>query len=259
MTAIDASSGNTGLAYAGILQPLGINLRLIVSGSVPPGKLAPLRFFGEGVEIVMHSSGKGGESTVERARREAREFGYVALDQYASKANPEAHELLTAPALWDLVGFSLGAIVIPLGTCGTALGFSRYLRTQLSNNIKIIGVATDPLQRVPQIPGMRTLPEIERDVLLPWKGAVDEVRLALREAAVRRTRELRYICPLGVGLSTGAAYDQALSYVVKHVLYLTGKTVIVLSPDSMSPYLEIMNAEQDDATIGQALTDRPAF
>jgi cysteine synthase len=254
-TCIDATSGGTGLGYAGILQPLGIKLKLVVQGSLPIGKLNKLRVYGEGVEVISHY---GPESTVARARREAEESGYVLLDQYASPHNPQAHERYTAPALWEQTGGDVAVIVAALGTCGTAMGFSRYFKGQ-GSDVKIIGVACDPNQRVPQIPGMRTLPEIARDVLLPWKEEVDEVRLALRPNAIWGARRLAYAEPSWPGLSTGAAYEQALEYVRENLSLLRGKRVVVMSPDSVEPYLDIMSAEQDDAQIAQALADRPVW
>ena len=256
-TAIDATSGNTGIGYAGVLQPLGIYLKLVVQGTLPSGKLNKLRVYGQGVELIQHF---GPESTVERARREAAEFGYVLLDQYASPANPEAHERFTAPALWELTGGNVAAVVIPLGTCGTAVGFSRYFRKRNHNRrIKIIGVACNPNQRVPQIPGMRTPAEIDRDVRIPWKGEINEVRLANRDAAIRGSRRLAYAEPSWPGLSTGAAYNQALSYIAENLEQLRGECVIIISPDSIEPYIDIMNAEQDDADVGRALSSRPVF
>jgi cysteine synthase len=257
-TAIDATSGNTGRAYAGILQTLGIKLRLIVQGSLPAGKLGQLRVYGEGVEIIPHY---GPESTVERARREAAECGYVLLDQYGSEANPEAHELYTAPELCSVATGHVAAIVCALGTCGTSIGLSRFSRLR-GRGIKIIGVAVDPDNsdgKVPQIPGMRTITEIERDVRLPWRDALDEIRFATRRAAIRASRRLAYAEPSWPGLSTGAAYDQALAYVSENVDSLRGKRVIIISPDSIEPYVDIMNAEQDDADIGKALSSRPEF
>ena len=257
-TAIDATSGGTGLEYAPILQALGINLILVVQGSMPPGKLAPLRFYGEGVQIITHS---GKESTVQRARREAKEFGYVPLDQYASNANPEAHELYTAPALWELTGGDIAAVIVALGTCGTALGNRRFLKRH-NKDIQILGVAVDPDTtdgKVPQIPGMRTPEQIENDVRLPVKEATDEIRLVGRSSAVRGARRLAYVEPSGAGMSTGALLDPALDYVKENLHWLTGKRVIIYSADSSAPYLDIMNAEQDDDDIAQALSRRPAF
>lgn len=259
-TAIDATSGGTGQGYAAILQTLGIKLKLIVQGSLPAGKLGKLRVYGQGVEIVPHYDVS--ESTVARARREAKENGYVLLDQYASEANPLAHEQNTAPELWELLqatnGGEVAAIVIAMGTCGTLIGFSRFFKRR-NKGIKIVGVACDPDQEVPQIPGMRTVAEIERDVLLPWEGAADEIRLALRKAAVRRARQLMYAEPSHPGLSTGAAVDQALAHIEQNSAELRGKRVIVLSPDSIEPYLDIMLAEQHDADISRAFDSRPEF
>lgn len=259
-TAIDATSGGTGVGYAGILQPLGIRLKLIVKGSLPAGKLGKLRVYGQGVEIIPHSDAT--ESTVARARREAAENGYVLLDQYASEANPLAHYGWTAPELWELTegsGNKVGALVIALGTCGTAIGFSRFFKRR-NKDIQIVGVAVDHNQRNPAIPGMRTVPEIEQDVRLPWKEAIDgEPRLALRENAIRGCRRLAYAEPSWPGLSTGAAYDQALAYVGENIDRLKGKRVIIISPDSVEAYLDILEAEQADADIDRAFDNRPEF
>lgn len=260
MTAIDATSGGTGRGYAGILQPLGVRLKLIVQGSLPSGKLTQLRVYGDGVECIPHY-GKddqgNNESTVQRARREAEEHGYVPLDQYANEANPEAHERHTAPELWEQTGDDVD-IVIACGTCGTALGFSRFFKKK-NPKMRIIGVAVDPNQEVPQIPGMRTLPEIERDVRLPWQGAIDEMRLALRTKAIYGSRMLAYAEPSWPGLSTGAAYDQAIEYVRENLARLRGRRVIVISADSIEPYMDIMLAGQDDADIADAFVNRPEF
>ncbi|MDP2665767.1 MAG: pyridoxal-phosphate dependent enzyme [bacterium] len=260
-TAIDATSGNTGRAYAGILQPLGINLRLIVQGTLPAGKLGQLRIYGEGVELVPHF---GPESTVQRARREAEESGgkLVLLDQYSCEANPQAHEQYTAPELLGLTGGVVDAIVTPLGTCGTAIGFSRFFKKwgkKTNREIKIVGVACDHNQKVPQIPGMRTIPEIDRDVRLQWRDDVDQIRLVLREHAVRGSRRLAYAEQSWPGLSTGAAYIGAIEHIGENLEWFRDKRVIIISPDSIEPYMDIMNAEQDDASVARALSARPEF
>ena len=258
-TAIDATSGNTGRAYAGILQPLGIYLRLIVQGTMPAGKLAQLGFYGKGVEVVPHF---GPESTIKRARREAAENGYVLLDQYANEANPLAHEQYTGLELWQqllLSGDPPGAIVVPLGTCGTALGLSRFFKAR-NKDTQIIGVAVDPEQRVPQIPGMRTPEQIDDNVLLTGrKELIDHVYLAKRTDAILGTRRLAYADPSSPGLSTGAAYVVALRYIEENRVWLRNKRVIIISPDSIEAYLAIMQAEQDDTDVANALSNSPEF
>lgn len=254
---IDATSGGTGIGYAGILQPLGIHLKLVVKSSLPRGKLGQLLVYGGGVEIIPHS---GPGSTVERARFEAKKNGYVSLDQYASEANPEAHERYTAPELWDLTNGEVDVIVVALGTTGTAIGFSRYFKRR-NKKVLIIGVAVNPEQEVPQIPGMRTPQEIEDNVQLHWKekGVIDEICLALRADAVRGSRLLAYAEPSWPGLSTGALLSPALTFVAENLQRLHGKRIILISADSIGPYLDIMQAEQDDADIENALIKRPAF
>ncbi len=256
-TAIDATSGGTGIGYAGILQPLGIYLKLVVKSSLPHGKMGQLLVYGGGVELIPHS---GPGSTVDRSRQEAEKNGYVLLDQYGSEANPEAHETYTAPELWNLTNGEVDVIIIALGTTGTMIGFSRYFK-QRNRNVRIIGVAVDPNQEVPQIPGMRTLQEIKDNVRLHWneKGVVDEIRLALRADAVRGSRLLAYAEPSWPGLSTGALLNPALAFVAENLQWLYGKRVILISADSIGPYMDIMQAEQDDADIENALLSRPAF
>jgi len=130
MTILDASSGNTGIAYAMIGAIFGYRLTLCLPKNANAERKAMLRAFG--AEIVETSPLEGSDGAILEARRLAAEFPdrYVYLNQYGNDANWQAHFGSTGPEIWEQTGGRVTHLVTSLGTSGTFVGTSRYLKSR---------------------------------------------------------------------------------------------------------------------------------
>lgn len=125
---LDATSGNTGIAYAMLGAALGFGVTLCVPGSASPEHRGILRAYG--CEVVKTDPLEGSEGAIRRARELAAERPdrYFHADQYSNPANPAAHQRTTGPEIRaGLRGLPLDLFVAGLGTSGTFVGTARYL------------------------------------------------------------------------------------------------------------------------------------
>jgi cysteine synthase B len=127
MTLLDATSGNTGIAYAMLGAARGYRVRLAVPENVSPERLAILRAYG--AELVLTDPMDGSDGAILEARRMAAEDPSVFYaDQYNNPANWQAHYLTTANEIWEQTEGEVTHFVAGLGTSGTFTGTTRRLR-----------------------------------------------------------------------------------------------------------------------------------
>src|SRR5262249_13879231 len=126
-TILDATSGNTGIAYAMIGAALGYRVRLCVPANVTPERLAILRAYG--AELVLTDPMQCSDGAILEARRlYAREPDLFYADQYNNPANWRAHYATTANEIWEQTNGRVTHLVGGLGTSGTLMGAARRLR-----------------------------------------------------------------------------------------------------------------------------------
>ena len=130
MTILDASSGNTGIAYAMIGATFGYKLTLCLPKNANAERKAMLRAFG--AEIVETSPLEGSDGAILKARAlaAAHPDRYVYLNQYGNEANWKAHFGSTGPEIWEQTEGRVTHFVTSLGTSGTFVGTSRYLKAR---------------------------------------------------------------------------------------------------------------------------------
>jgi S-sulfo-L-cysteine synthase (O-acetyl-L-serine-dependent) len=127
MTLLDATSGNTGIAYAMLGAARGYRVKLTVPENVSPERLAILRTYG--AELILTDPLEGSDGAILEARRLAAEDTSVFYaDQYNNPANWMAHYLTTADEIWQQTGGSITHFVAGVGTSGTFMGTTRRLR-----------------------------------------------------------------------------------------------------------------------------------
>lgn len=151
---IEATSGNTGIALSMVAAMQGYRLRLLMPDTASEERRAAMRAYG--AEIVSVTKEQGG---MEGARDMAAQMaadgeGYV-LDQFSNPDNPRAHYETTGPELWEASGHKLTHFVSTMGTTGTIMGCSRYLK-EVNPDIQIIGVQPAGESK---IPGIRRWPD----------------------------------------------------------------------------------------------------
>jgi cysteine synthase B len=203
---MDATSGNTGIAYAMIGASKGYTVRLCLPENVTPERKRILRAFG--AELVMTNPLEGSDGAIRMARKLYQENPelYFYPDQYNNDANWRSHFDTTGPEIIDQTDGRLTHFVAGLGTSGTFMGVGRRLRT-FNPEIKLISVQPDsPLH------GLEGLKHMESAIvpgIYDPRLADEDVRVSTEEAH-EITRQLAMQEGLLVGISSGANLAGAL-------------------------------------------------
>ena len=139
---LDASSGNTGIAYAMLGAAAGVRITICLPGNASPERWALLKVYG--AEVVVTDRMDGTEGAARRARELAEESPdkYFYADQYSNRANPQAHRETTGPEIWAQTGGRLTHFVAAMGTTGTMMGTGSFLKEK-NPAITLVGVQPD--------------------------------------------------------------------------------------------------------------------
>ena len=229
VTILDATSGNTGIAYAMISAAHGYRLKLCMPANVTPERTRTLKAYG--AELVLTDPMEGTDGAIREARRlfAADPQHYYYADQYNNDANWRAHYETTGPEIIEQTEGRITHFVAGLGTSGTFMGVGRRLR-EFNPDVQLISVQPDsPMHGVEGLKHMETAirPGIYDDTL-----ADEDVRVAT-ERAYSFTRRLASEEGMLVGVSSGAALVAALDLAER-----VGEGVIVMVfPDSGTRYL----------------------
>jgi cysteine synthase B len=201
---IEATSGNTGIALAMIAAMKGYRMTLIMPDNLSAERRASMQAYG--AELILTPAGSGGMETARdlAMRMQAQGQGRV-LDQFANEDNPRAHYETTGPEIWRQTDGTISHFVSSMGTTGTIMGVSRFLKER-NPSIRIIGA--QPAEGS-QIPGIRKWP----DAYLPKiydRSRVDQIETVTQGEAEGRTRQLAREEGLHAGISSGGALHVAL-------------------------------------------------
>lgn len=229
MRLLDASSGNTGIAYGMIAASRGHALTLCLPKNASIERKRILRAYG--VEVIETDPLEGSDGAIRMARRLAAESPdrYLYLDQYSNPANPRAHELGTADELWTQTDGRLTHWVATLGTSGTFTGTTRGLRAH-NPAIRAISVQPDA-----PFHGLEGLKHMASAMVPPIydPGLADENLEVPTEAGFELTRRLVREEGLLAGISSGAAAWAAIEVARR----LDRGLVVTLFPDGGERYL----------------------
>lgn len=147
-TLVEATSGNTGIALAMVCAVKGYKLILIMPENMSAERRASMSAYGAQLILVTESEGmEGARDLAERMQSEGK--GKV-LDQFANQDNPSAHYLHTGPEIWRDTKGTVTHFVSSMGTTGTIMGVSRYLKEQ-NSAIQIVGLQPQEGSRIPGI------------------------------------------------------------------------------------------------------------
>ena len=202
-TLIEATSGNTGIALAMAAAIMGYKFVLIMPDNSSAERKAAMTAYG--AELILVSKEEGMEGARDLATKMAAEGRGKVLDQFANGDNPEAHYSSTGPELWQQTNGGITHFVSSMGTTGTIMGVSRYLKEQ-NPEVQIIGL--QPMEGA-SIPGIRRWPteylpkiyqadRVDRIVDMAQDEAEDVMRRLAREEGI--------FC----GVSSGGAVAAAL-------------------------------------------------
>ncbi len=197
-TLIEATSGNTGIALAMVAAMRGYRMVLIMPDNLSIERRQTMAAFG--AKFILVSQSEGMEGARDLAERMQSRGEGVILDQFSNTDNPLAHFDLTGPEIWDQTSGRVTHFVSSMGTTGTIMGVSRYLKEK-NPDIKIIGCQpTDGSQ----IPGIRKWPEAYLPKIFD-KNRVDEIIEVSQQDAEDTTRRLAKEEGIFAGISSGGA------------------------------------------------------
>jgi len=226
---LDATSGNTGIAYAWIGASLGYKVKLCMPKNASEERKKILRAYG--VEVVLTDPGEGSDGAIREARRLYAEDPerYFYPDQYKNPANPRSHYESTAPEIWEQTDGEVTHFVAGLGTSGTFVGTATRLR-EYNPEIKVISFEPDsPFHGLEGMKHMASaiVPEIydptiaDQNFGTPTEDAYDMVKRLAREEGIL------------VGISAGAAVATSLRVARE----LESGVVVTVLCDSADKYL----------------------
>jgi cysteine synthase B len=200
---IEATSGNTGIALAMAAAIKGYKMKLIMPDNMTDERKASMRAYG--AELILVSKEQGMEYARDLAKQMQAEGVGLVLDQFNNTDNPAAHFASTGPEIWQQSQGKVTHFVSSMGTTGTIMGVSRYLKQQ-NDAIQIIGL--QPAEGS-SIPGIRRWPE----AYLPGfyeKQRVDQIIDITTDQALATMRQLAQQEGIFCGVSSGGSVYAAL-------------------------------------------------
>jgi cysteine synthase B len=202
-TLIEATSGNTGIALAMASAVMGYKMILVMPENQSVERRQTMQAYG--AKLVLTSQEGSMELARDTAEKMQSEGKGIILDQFANPDNPLAHYEGTGPEIWNATQKKITHFVSSMGTTGTIVGTSRYLKEQ-NQGIQIIGVQPEEGS---QIPGIRKWP-IEYVPKIFTNENIDEIRYVTQHEAEETARDLAKIEGVFSGASTGGALFVAM-------------------------------------------------
>ena len=232
-TILDATSGNTGIAYAWIGAALGYKVKLCMPKNASEERKKILRAYG--VDFVLTDPGEGSDGAIREARRIYDEdpVRYFYPDQYSNPANPRSHYESTAPEIWEQTEGEITHFVAGLGTSGTFVGTSTRLK-ELNPDIKVVSFEPDS-----PFHGLEGMKHMGSAIVPPIYDPMvaDENRATPTEDAYAMVKRVAREEGVLIGISAGAAVATALE--VAREIEAAGETgtVATILCDGADKYL----------------------
>ncbi len=197
---IEATSGNTGIALAMIAGIYGLDLELVMPTTSTRERTLTMEAYGARVTLL-----EGMETCRDYAEEKAEKEGIFILNQFSNPDNYKAHIKTTGPEIWRDTAGKITHFVSAMGTTGTIMGCSMFLKEQ-NPDIQIVGC--QPTEEA-SIPGIRRWPEAYLPKIFD-ASRVNRVIDVSQEDAVQRSRALAREAGVFSGMSTGGALHAAL-------------------------------------------------
>ncbi len=201
---IEATSGNTGIALAMVAAVKGYQMTLVMPDNATQERKAAMRAYG--AELILVSREEGMEGARDLAKKLEREGRGIVLDQFNSPDNPAAHYETTGPEIWKQTDGCVTHFISSMGTTGTIVGTSRFLKEQ-NPRIRIIGL--QPAEGA-AIPGIRRWPREYMPGIFDDSN-IDEIVNITQSDAEHTMRELARVEGIFCGVSSGGAVAAALA------------------------------------------------
>jgi cysteine synthase B len=228
-TILDATSGNTGIAYAWIGASLGYKVKLCMPKNASDERKKILKAYG--VDFVLTDPGEGSDGAIREARRLYSEEPdrYFYPDQYSNPANPRSHYESTAPEIWEQTAGEVTQFIAGLGTSGTFVGTAMRLK-EYNPRIEVISFEPDSAFH-----GLEGMKHMESAIVPPiYDPAIADQNLTTRtEVAYEMVKRVAREDGILIGISAGAAVATALEVARE----IDSGTVVTILCDGADKYL----------------------
>lgn len=223
---VEATSGNTGIGLAMISNVFGLEMTLVMPDNATPERVKTMKAYGANVILTP------ADKTIEYARGYAQNLvdkqGYYMFNQFANDHNWMAHYKTTGPEIWKDTNGAITHFVSAMGTTGTIMGVSTYLKEQ-NKQIQIVGVQPTEGARIPGI--RRWSPEFLPKIFDAKK--VDQIIDVSQEDATLTMQQLAQKESIFAGKSSGGAVAAA----IRLAQQLESGVIVCMIPDRGDRYL----------------------
>ncbi|SFG04140.1 cysteine synthase CysM [Pontibacter chinhatensis] len=202
MKLIEATSGNTGIALAMIARLFEVEIELVMPASATKERVQTMEAFG--AKVILTSAERSMEGAIDYVAEQVEQGGYLVLNQFGNPDNYLAHVRTTGPEIWRDTEGEVTHFVSSMGTTGTIMGVSRYLKEQ-NPQVQIVGA--QPVEGA-QIPGIRRWPEAYLPKIFEPER-VDRIIDVSQDEATAMTRRLAREEGIFAGMSSGGAVHVA--------------------------------------------------
>ncbi|MBV4356027.1 cysteine synthase CysM [Pinibacter aurantiacus] len=200
---IEATSGNTGIALAMISSLFGVEIELVMPDDATKERVSTMKAFG--AKVILTPKERSMEGSIDYANEQVAKGGYLMLNQFGNPDNYMMHYRTTGPEIWRDTDRKITHFVSSMGTTGTIMGVSKYLKEQ-NQNVQIVGCQPTDGSR---IPGIRKWPEAYLPKIFD-RSRVDRIIELDEKEARTMTKRLAKEEAIFAGMSSGGAAHAAI-------------------------------------------------
>ncbi len=244
MTIIEPTSGNTGIALAGVGAARGYRVSVVMPDSMSAERRQLIQALGAQIILTAGAAGMAGALHKAEELLQADPERYFMPQQFKNPANPAIHEQTTGPEIWQATAGAVDVVISGVGTGGTLTGIARYFKHRRAKPILSVAVepaaspllaqkkAGQPLRPAPH--GLQGLGANFIPQTLDW-ALVDRIEPATEEEALEYAQRLAREEGILAGISSGAA--MAVAARLARTAAFEGQRLVVILPDSGERYL----------------------